>query len=62
MKDAVTKLTRELLTIEAEGNYEGAKALLAKYAVLRPPMQKALERLKGVPVDIEPSYPLASTR
>ena len=59
IKDAVTKLTRELLTIEAEGSYDKAKAMLDKYSVLRPPMQGALDRLKDVPVDIEPIFPLA---
>jgi hypothetical protein len=59
IKEAVRKLTGELLTIEAEGSYDRAKAILEKYAVIRPEMQGALERLKDVPVDIEPSYPLA---
>jgi hypothetical protein len=59
IKDAVRKLTHDLLTIEAEGSYEGAKAILDKYGVVRPQMQKALDSLKGVPVDIEPRYPLA---
>ena len=59
VKDAVRKLTREILTIEAEGSHEKAKALLDKYAVIRPPMQGALDRLKNVPVDIEPIFPLA---
>jgi hypothetical protein len=58
IKDAVRKLTHDLLTIEAEGSYDGAKAMLDKYGVVRPQMQGALDRLKGVPVDIEPSYPL----
>jgi hypothetical protein len=58
-KAGVTKLTRELLTVEAEGSYEKAKMLLEKYAVIKPPMQQALDRLKGVPVDIEPIFPLA---
>ena len=53
------KLTHDILTVEAEGSYDGAKAMLDKYGVIRTPMQGALERLKGVPVDIEPSYPLA---
>jgi len=61
-KEAVRKLTRELLTLQAEGSYEAARAMLAKYGVVRPEMQGALERLKGVPVDIEPSYPLAAQR
>jgi len=59
VRDAVRKLTSELLTIEAEGSYEKAKALLDKYAVIRPQMKSALDRLKGVPVDIEPVFPLA---
>jgi hypothetical protein len=59
IKDAVRKLTSEILTIQAEGSYEKAKTMLDKYAVIRPPMQKALDRLKDVPVDIEPVFPLA---
>ena len=59
IKDAVTKLTHELLTIEAEGSYEKAKAILDKYSLIRPPMQGALDRLVSVPVDIEPIFPLA---
>lgn len=59
VKAGVTKLTRELLTIEAEGSYDKAKAILDKYALVRPPMQQALDKLKTVPVDIEPVFPLA---
>jgi len=58
VKQAVRKLTHELLTIEAEGSYEKAKAILDKYAVVRPPMKSALDKLKSVPVDIEPIFPL----
>ena len=59
IKQAVTKLTRDLLTLEAEGSYDKAKAILDKYAVIRPPMQQAFDKLKDVPVDIEPVFPLA---
>lgn len=59
IRDAVKKLTGEILTVQAEGSYEKADALLKKYGVIRPPMQKALDHLKDVPVDIEPIYPLA---
>jgi hypothetical protein len=58
-KAAVRKLTSVLLTIEAEGSYDKAKAILEKYAVFRPPMKSALDKLKSVPVDIEPIFPLA---
>jgi hypothetical protein len=58
-KAGVTKLTHDLLTLEAEGSYEKAKAILDKFAVIRPPMQQALDKLKNVPVDIEPVFPMA---
>ncbi|MEO8434332.1 MAG: hypothetical protein ABI596_05515 [Pyrinomonadaceae bacterium] len=59
VKDVVRQLTQEILTIEAEGSYDKAKAMLDKYAVMRPPMKKALDRLANVPTDIEPIFPLA---
>jgi hypothetical protein len=59
IKDSTRKLTTELLMIEAEGSYDRAKAMLDKYAVIRPPMQQALDKLKDVPVDIQPVFPLA---
>jgi len=59
IRGAVRKLTHELMTIEAEGSYEKAKALLDKYAVIRPQMKSAFDKLTNVPVDIEPIFPLA---
>jgi hypothetical protein len=59
VKEGVRKLTHDLLTIEAEGSYDKAKAILDKYALIRPPMKRALDRLTDVPVDIEPVFPLA---
>jgi hypothetical protein len=59
VKDAVRKLTRELLMIEAKGDYGLAREMLGKYAVIRAPMQKAIDRLGSIPVDIEPIFPLA---
>ena len=59
IKDAVRKLTHDLLTIEAEGSYDKAKAMLDKYGVIRPAMKSALDRLGSVPVDIEPVFPLS---
>jgi hypothetical protein len=59
IKEGVTKLTHDLLTLEAEGSYDKAKAMLDKFALIRPPMQQALDKLKNVPVDIEPVFPLA---
>jgi hypothetical protein len=58
IKDAVRKLTGEILTIEAEGSYTKAKALIDKYAVVRPLMQKGLDKLGSIPIDIEPQFSL----
>jgi uncharacterized protein (DUF1684 family) len=59
IREAVRKLTSELLTLEAEGSYDKARAILVKYAVIRLPMKKAFDSLQDVPVDIEPVFPLA---
>ena len=56
IKSAVADLTREIMTIQAEGNYAAAKALLTKMVVVRPEVQKVLDRLQDVPVDIEPRF------
>ena len=59
IKEAVRKLTGEILTIEAEGSYEKAKKMLDTYGLVRPVMQKGLDKLGDIPVDIEPLYPMA---
>jgi len=59
IKDGVTALTREIMTMQAQGDYAKAKALADKLGVVRPPVQKALDRLTSVPVDIEPRFTTA---
>jgi hypothetical protein len=54
VKGAVRDLGHDLLTIEATGDYARAKKMLDELGVLRPPMVKALEKLKDLPTDIEP--------
>ena len=60
VKRALNELAREILTIEARGDYRAAKALLARYGRLRPRTKKALAMLGQVPVDIEPNYATAN--
>ena len=61
IKGAVIDLDREFLTIEATGDYARAKAMMAKYVVIRPEVQKALDRLKPtVPNDIRPAFVTAA--
>jgi len=54
IKVAVHELTHDLLTLEAEGNYAGARRMLDSLAVVRPEVQKALDGLKDIPTDIRP--------
>ncbi|HEU0207803.1 MAG TPA: hypothetical protein VFQ78_02390, partial [Candidatus Udaeobacter sp.] len=56
IKDGVNALTREFMTIQAEGNYEKAKEMQTRLGVIRPEVQRVLDRLKNVPVDIEPHF------
>ena len=56
MKAAIADLDHDLLTIEAEGNYAGAKKLLDELGVMRPALRKALDSLEGIPTDIEPIF------
>jgi hypothetical protein len=60
IKQAVADLDREFLTIEATGDYARAKALMTKYVVIRPDVQKALDKMKAVPNDIRPFFTTAA--
>jgi hypothetical protein len=55
-RKAVEKLSRELLTLQATGDYDGVKRLLERMVVVRPEVQVVLDRLAGVPVDIRPRF------
>ena len=56
IRGAVTELTSELMTIQARGDIRAAETLLKTRGVIRPEVQRVLDRLSGVPIDIEPRY------
>jgi Peptidase family M49 len=56
MKTAVAELDHDLLTIEAQGDYAGASKMLSDLGVIRPALRKALDKLQGIPTDIEPQF------
>ncbi len=56
MKDAIKQLCTEILMIQAHGDYEKAKAFVDHYRVLSPPLEKALNSIKDVPIDIFPIF------
>ncbi len=59
IRDAVTALTRDIMTLQAEGSYPKAKALMDTLGTIRPETKTVLDRLTNVPVDIEPRFTTA---
>jgi hypothetical protein len=59
IKSAVEGLTREIMTVQAEGNYEKAKALLPNAGSIKPELTQVLSKMAGIPVDIEPKFTTA---
>lgn len=56
IKTAVRDLTHDLLMLEARGDYRAAQNMLSQLGEIRPEVTKALHRLTGIPVDIEPQF------
>jgi hypothetical protein len=56
IKQSVTSLTRDIMLLQANGDYVGTKALLDRMIVIRPEVRTILDRLSDVPVDIEPRF------
>jgi hypothetical protein len=56
IRDGVSALTREIMTLQAEGSYAKAKQMIDTLGVLRPQAKAVLDKLTAVPVDIEPRF------
>ena len=59
---ALTDLAHKILMIQATGDYEGAKKLIARYAVYSPSMEKLRDKLSSLPVDIKPVFQIEEKR
>jgi hypothetical protein len=55
-KQNVLDLTPIIMTMQATGDYAAANAMAERLGVVRPPVQAMLDKLKDVPVNIEPRY------
>ena len=60
IKEGVNALTRDIMTLQAAGDYAKAKDMLGRLAVVRPEVRKVIDRLTGVPIDIEPRFTTAA--
>jgi hypothetical protein len=52
----IRDLANKLLIIQANGDYDGAKALIEKYAIESTPMNILVNKLSTIPVDIYPVF------
>jgi hypothetical protein len=59
IKAGVEGLTREIMTVQAEVNYQKAKELLPRPGSIKPEVERALNKMAGIPVDIEPMFTTA---
>jgi peptidase M49-like protein len=55
---AIRDLLHDILTLQARGDYAGTRAFLAKYGHAGAALKTAIGRLKDLPVDIRPIFPL----
>jgi hypothetical protein len=55
-KKAVVALTRDIMMLQARGDYSGVKQLMDRMVVIRPEVQRVIDKLEGVPVDIAPKF------
>ncbi len=53
---ALRDMLRDMLMLQATGDYEGTKQFLDKYGKATQPIRDAIGRLKDLPVDIRPEY------
>jgi hypothetical protein len=55
-KKAVAGLTHDIMTLQAQGDYAGVKKLLERMVVIRPEVQRMIDRLTHAPIDIAPRF------
>jgi len=62
VRAAVAKLTGEIMTLQASGDAGKARELLQRMGIVRPEVQRVLDKLQNVPVDINPIFKSVETR
>ena len=56
LEQAITDLTRDIIILQGDGDYDAAKAFLDEYAVLDDDAEGVIASLTHLPVDIQPVY------
>ena len=60
IRDTVTALARELMTVQATGDFAAAQRILETRGVVTPAVRQALDRLGHVSIDIQPRFVTAA--
>ena len=58
MKKVIRDLAKELLRLEGDGDFSGARAMLETYSTITPETQRSLNRLTDIPVDLVFEFPM----
>ena len=56
IKDSITEMAKAILILEGDGSYENATAFIEKYGKIDAVIQKHLDSLTDIPVDIRPIF------
>ena len=61
VRAGVAGLTHEIMTIQATGDYPKARAWIERMQVIRPEIQRLIDTLTDLPVDIRPEFVTANS-
>ncbi|MCP4574327.1 MAG: peptidase [bacterium] len=53
---AIGEMVKEICMLQAVGDYDGTAAFIEKYAIMPDVLSRALDKLAGIPVDVEPVF------
>ena len=56
LEQAISDLTRDIIIVQGDGDYDAAQAFLDKYASLDENADAVIASLTHLPVDIQPQY------
>jgi len=56
IKDSIKAMARDILVLEGDGDYDRAASFITEYGKMDETIQRLLDKLSGIPVDIEPLF------
>ena len=56
MRNSVTELLKDFLTLQLEGDYQLAKSFIDKYLIIGRELKNTIDATSDLPVDINPIF------